>query len=141
MTITMERPATELVDGLTDEALALSVDWLRQRAKALDEDFHAARSVEAKQAVRRRQNDLMDQAGDFIERRIQLLTEKATISGEHIRSATAFVDDQIARIQRIKDRLKALGKVLDFFAVVATGDAKQIVLAAVKLRKALEDAG
>jgi len=133
-------PATEAVepevavDGLTDEALAQSIGWLRQQADALGKDFAAGADVEAKQEVRRRQEDLRDQADELVEKRVKLLTASASITGGMIKGATDAVDDILSRINNVKSKLALLGKVLDFFAVLATGKVQPILEAAVPLK-------
>jgi hypothetical protein len=136
-------PATEaadaevVIDGLTDEALSQSIAWLRQQANALRSDFAAAVGLEAKQEVRRSQEALRDQADELVEKRIKLLAASASTTGARIKGATDAVDQVIARIDSVKAKLQLLGKALDFFAVVATGNVQSIFEAAVKLKEDL----
>jgi fructosamine-3-kinase len=132
-------PATESadredIDGLTDEALSQSIAWLRQQANTLRADFAVAVSLEAKQEVRRSQEALRDQADEFVEKRIKLLAASASTTGSRIKGATDAVDQIIARIDNVKSKLQLLGKVLEFFAVVATGKVQPIFEAALKLK-------
>jgi hypothetical protein len=91
-------------------------------------------SLEAKQEVRRSQEALRDQADEFVEKRIRLLAASASTTGSRIKGATDAVDQIIARIDNVKSKLQLLGKVLEFFAVVATGKVQPIFDAALKLK-------
>jgi hypothetical protein len=122
------------VDGLTDEALSQSIGWLRQQANALRKDFAAAGTLEEKQEIGRSQEALRDQADEFVEQRIKLLAASASTTGGRIKGATDAADQVIARIDNVKAKLQLLGKVLEFFASVATGKVQPIFEAAVKLK-------
>ena len=50
-----------------------------------------------------------------------------------IKGATDADDDIFSRINNVKSKLALLGKVLDFFAVLATGKVQPILEAAVHL--------
>ena len=133
----VEAADRQAIDGLTDEALSQSIKWLREQANALRKDFAVAGSLEEKQEIRRSQEALRDQADAFGEQRIRLLAASATTTGARIKGATDAVDQIIARIDTIKAKLRLLGKALDFFAVLATGNVQSIVEAAFQLEKDL----
>ena len=130
------KPARE-GDALTPADLQKTFEWLTDQATALKDEIAKARDVETIQEIGRTQEALRLQARALVTRQIDLIAGEARISAEHIDSAVKFADKVIAQIAGIKAKLKKLGSVLDFFAVVLTGRGDKIVEAAFQLKDEL----
>jgi hypothetical protein len=130
------------VAGLSLRGIELqpSIELLRAMASAMDELIDQAESVEAAQQIARAQQELRTKARGLIIAQIDLLVGEARITAEHINAATAYADDVIAKIADWRRRIVQAGALLDFFAVVATGNGGQILKAAVKLKSSLDNA-
>ena len=124
-------------DALGPDDLQRAFDWFTALARSLDDSVSGAPDVPAAQAIGRTQEALRQQARSLVERQIDLIAGQARITAEHLDSAIAFADNVIRQIADIKDKLEKIGKVLDFFAVVLTGQGDKIVEAAVQLKKDL----
>jgi len=124
-------------DTLTPADLQKTFDWLTDQATSLNAEIAKAPDVATIQEIGRTQDALRLQARALVARQIELIAGEARISAEHIDSAVKFADKVIAQIASIKAKLRKLGSVLDFFAVVLTGRGDKIVEAAFQLKEEL----
>jgi hypothetical protein len=132
-----ELDTAEAGDALTADDLQRTFDWFTELARSLEPHVSNAPDVAAAQAVGRTQEALRERARALVEKQIALIAGQARITAEHIDSAVAFADKVIKQIADIESRLEKIGKVLDFFAVVLTGQGDKIVEAAVQLKSDL----
>jgi hypothetical protein len=127
-------------DAVRGSDLQPSIDALRTMASAMNELIAQAATVAEAQEIARRQQQLRSTASALIVAQIELIVGEARISAEHINAATAYANDVIAKIAEWRKRIAQAGALLDFVAVVLTGDGGKILKAAVKLKSALDDA-
>jgi hypothetical protein len=125
-------------DSVSGADLQESIDGLRALAKAI-RDTKAGRSVEEIQEIGRQEEALLAAADELVGAQIGLMVGEAKVGAEHINAAVAFAKEVVEQIADFKKKLEKVGAVLDFFAAVATGSGKQIVNAAGKLKKKLEE--
>lgn len=120
--------------------LQKSIDWLREMADALNPLLETETSVDAAQGIGRAQQGLRSLALLLVGVQIDLLAGQAKITADHINAAVAYANGVTAQIAGWKQRVDKIGKLLDFFAIVMTGNGAKIVQAAGDLKAAL-DAG
>lgn len=120
--------------------LQASIDRLEAWASSLDATLDVLTDVAQAQAVARIQQDLHSRALSLVNQQIDLITGEATITADHINAATQYAQGVIEQIATWRKRIQKLGKVLDFFAVVVTGNGAKIVDAAIVLKGQLDTA-
>jgi hypothetical protein len=133
-------PALDLAkagDQLTIADLNGAFQFLIDEANALNADAARAPDVATQQAIGRTQNALLARAAKLNAKSIDLLTDEARITAEHINSAVTAAKTVIEKIASIKSKLEKLGAVLDFFAAVLTGSGTAILAGANDLESAL----
>jgi hypothetical protein len=124
-------------DRIRGEDLQDSIDRLLALADTLDAAKAASTDVEEIQAIGRTQQKLRSRAMSLVDRQIDLIAGQARVTADHIDAATKAADDAIAKISAIRTRLQKIGKLLDFFAAVLTGNGQTIVDAAFELKDSL----
>lgn len=124
-------------DRIRGEDLQDSIDRLLAMAAGLDPAKAASTDVEEIQAIGRAQQRLRSRAMSLVDRQIDLIAGQARVTADHIDAATRAADDAIAKITAIRTRLQKIGKLLDFFAAVLTGNGQTIVDAAFELKDSL----
>jgi hypothetical protein len=124
-------------DHIRGEDLQGSIDRLLAIAAGLDAAKAASSDVEEIQAIGRAQQRLRSRAMSLVDRQIDLIAGQARVTADHIDAATRAADDAIAKIAAIRMRLQKIGKLLDFFAAVLTGNGQTIVDAAFELKDSL----
>ncbi len=127
-------------ESVRGSELQSSIDALRAIANAMDELVAQAATVAEAQEIARRQQQLRSMARELIVAQIELMVGEAKIAAEHINAATIYANDVIAKIADWRKRIAKAGALLDFLAVVVTGDGGKILKAAVKLKSALDEA-
>jgi len=110
---------------------------LQATAKGLDADLATATDVDAVQAIGRTQAALDDRALALVGAQIELLAGQASVSAAHINAAAEAAQAAIATMADWKKKIVAAGKLVDFFAAVASGNGEKIVVAAYDLRGVL----
>ena len=125
-------------DRIRGEDLQDSIDRLLAIADDLNPLKAASTDVEEIQAIGRAQQRLRSRARALVDQQIDLIAGQARVTANHIDAATKAADEAIAKIAVIRRRLQQIGKLLDFFAVVLTGDGQKIVEAAFELKDSLE---
>ncbi|HZP87421.1 MAG TPA: hypothetical protein VFB54_11420 [Burkholderiales bacterium] len=127
-------------DVLQGAELQQSIDQLREMANAMNELLRTETEVDAIQAIARAQQRLRSQARDLIVAQIDLIVGEAKITAAHINAAVEYANGVISKIAEWHKRVEQIGAVLDFLAVVSTGNGGQILKAAVKLKSSLDQA-
>jgi hypothetical protein len=127
-------------DHILGADLQDSIDRLLALASGLDPLKAEATEVEVVQAIGRAQQRLRSMAMGLVNRQIDLIADRAKVTAKHVNAAAKAAEETIARIAEIRKHLRTIGKLLDFFAVVLTGNGEKIVEAAFELKDVL-DAG
>ena len=123
-------------ETITGASLQGSIDRLLAMARSLNADIDAAPDVETVQAVGRAQADLNAQAMEMVTAQIRLMAGQARITAAHIEAATRAAQDTLATMADWKRKVALVGKLVDFFVAVETGNGGKIVQAAIDLKKA-----
>jgi hypothetical protein len=131
-TTELEAPVADRLDG---KDLQPSIDGLIALAKSLDPLLQTETDVDAAREIGRTQAQLRATAGTLVDRQIDLIANEAGITAEKINAATAFAQDVIAKIDGWKKQARKLARLVQFFGVVLTGNARAIF----KEAKALKD--
>lgn len=127
-------------DVLRGADLQQAIDDLREMANAMNTLLATETDVDAVRAIMKVQQDLRSRASDLIVEQIDLITGEAKITAAHIDAAVGYAKDTIAKIEEWRKRVRQVGALLDFLAVVSTGNGGAILNAAVKLKGALDAA-
>lgn len=125
-------------DVLLGADMQESIDELLAMADALNPFLETETDVEVARKIGRAQQGLRSLAMSLVGAQIDLLAGQAKITADHINAAVAFADGVISQIAAWRKRIEKIGKLLDFFAVVLTGNGAEIVQAAVNLKTELE---
>ncbi len=137
-------PPTDVLELATgDETLhgadlQVAIDALLAMASSLDEAIAGATEVDEIQSIGAEQSRLNDQAMALVTVQVALLAGEVRITADHINAAAQYAADAIAKMADWKKRIAAMGQVVDFFGVVATGNGAKILEAAIKLKKVLD---
>lgn len=123
-------------ETITGASLQGSIDRLLAMSRSLGADIDAAPDVETVQAVGRAQADLQAQAMEMVTAQIRLMAGEARITAAHIEAATQAAQDTLAAMADWKKKVAMVGKLVDFFVAVETGNGGKIVQAAIDLKKA-----
>jgi len=126
-------------DALEGADLQASIDRLEAWAAALDAGYDVLTDVAEVQRLARVQQDLRSRARSLVGRQIELAAGQARVTAGQIDAATRYAQQAIDQAADWREKLRRLGKVADFFAVVATGNGTKIVQAAVTLKTALDE--
>jgi hypothetical protein len=127
-------------DRLTGDRLQASIDGLTALADSLNPWMETETDVAAAQAIGRAQQGLRSLAQSLAVAQIELLAGQAKITAEHITAAVDYSCAGIDKLHLWQKRVEKIGKLLEFFAVVQTGNGGKILQAAGDLKSAL-DAG
>lgn len=84
------------------------------------------------------QQDLRSMAMGLVNQQIALIVGQAKVTADHINAATEAAQAKIAKIAEVRRNLETVGKLLDFFATVLTGNGQKIVEAAFALKDQLD---
>ena len=125
-------------DTLHGADLQASIDALLAMARSLDESIASATEVDEIQAIGAAQSRLNDQAMALVTAQVSLLAGQVRVTADHINAAAQYAADALATMADWKKRITTMGKVVDFFGVVMTGNGAKILEAAVKLKGALK---
>lgn len=123
-------------ERISGASLQDSIDRMLAMARSLSADIEAAPDVETVQAIGRAQADLNAQAMEMVTAQIRLVAGQALVTADHINAATRAAQDTIAAMTGWKKKIATVGKLVDFFVVVGTGNGAKIVQAAFDLRDA-----
>lgn len=140
MTDTHVLPSTVVGAKISGADLQESIDRLNAWASSLDATLDTLTDVAQAQAVARVQQDLRSRALSLVGAQIDLITGEATITADHINAATQYAQGVIDQITSWRKRVQKLGKVLDFFTVVVSGNGAKILEAAFALKGQLDTA-
>jgi hypothetical protein len=124
-------------DALHGADLQSSIDWLIATADALNLPLSTETSIEAAQGMGRAQQRLRSMAMSLTGTQIDLLAGEAQVTAKHINAAVNYANGVIEQMAEWKKRIEKIGSVVDFLAVVLTGNGAKIVQAAGTLKKAL----
>ena len=137
--MTTSEPLDVATGGETIEGsnLQQSIDALLAIAKGLGDDIAAAPDFEAVQAIGRAQAELNDQAMALVTAQIKLMAGEVKVTAAHINAAAAYAQNALDEIADWKVKIAKIGKLVEFFGVVLTGNGLKILESAVKLKSAL----
>ncbi len=124
----------ETIEG---SSLQRSIDALLAIAKGLGADMAAAPDFESVQAIGRAQAELNDQAMALVTAQIKLAAGEVKVTAAHINAAAAYAQDTLDAIADWKVKIAKIGKLVEFFGVVMTGNGLKILESAVKLKGVL----
>ncbi len=125
-------------DTIQGASLQASIDGLSAMATSLDDRIKAATDVDAIQALGAAQADLRSKAMALVNIQISLLADEVKITADHVNAATKYALGVIAEIADWRKAVQTIGKVVDFFAVVLTGNGAKILESAIALKAALD---
>ena len=123
-------------ETITGVSLQDSIERMLATAKSLSAEIAAAPDVESVQAIGRAQADLNAQAMEMVTAQIRLMAGEALVTAAHVNAATKAAQDAIATMIDWKKKVATVGKLVDFFVAVGTGNGAKIVRAAFDLRDA-----
>lgn len=127
-------------DQLLGDDLQTSIDTLRSMASALDPLIQSETDVAAARELGRRQQGLRSTAMALVSAQINLLAGQAKVTAEHINAAVDYAERVVRTTKDLKARLAKIGFLLDFLAVVSSGNGVKIVEAAITLKANLDAA-
>lgn len=137
MTTTSELGTATGDERIAGSELQPSIDALLAMAAGLDAEIAAATDVEAIQSIGTAQSALNTQALALVTAQIELAAGGVLVTAEHINAAAAYAEAAVADIAEWRKKVASIGKVVDFFGAVLTGDGMKILDAAIKLKTAL----
>jgi hypothetical protein len=132
-------PPATAGDTIDSADLAQSISDLRAIANAMNARIPGA-DVPTVQAIVTAQTALLDRADDLVDAQIDLLAGQAKVTADQIAAATAAARQTIDQIKDWKKAAVVIGEVVDFAAVVLTGDGAKILASAITLKKELDTA-
>lgn len=124
----------ERIDG---RDLQASIDALLALAKSLDALIADAPDVEAVQAIGTAQVALTERAMALVTAQIDLVAGGVRVTAENVNAAAAYAQAAVDAIADWKKKIATIGRVVDFFGVVMTGNGVKILDAAIKLKAVL----
>lgn len=126
-------------DTFAGADLQTGIDQLIAMADGLDQ-FKAdpGASIDDVQAIGRTQAELRSRATSLNVMQIDLLAGEVKVTAEHINAAVVYSDGVIAQMADWRERIRKIGTLLVFLAVLSTGSGKEILQAARTLKTALE---
>lgn len=137
MTTTSELGTATGDERIAGSELQPSINALLAMAAGLDAEIAAATDVEAIQSIGTAQSALNTQALALVTAQIELAAGGVLVTAEHINAAAAYAEAAVADIAEWRKKVASIGKVVDFFGAVLTGDGMKILDAAIKLKTAL----
>lgn len=137
MTTTSQLGTATGDERIAGSELQPSIDALLAMAAGLDAEIAAATDVEAIQSIGTAQSALNTQALALVTAQIELAAGGVLVTAEHINAAAAYAEAAVADIAEWRKKVASIGKVVDFFGAVLTGDGMKILDAAIKLKTAL----
>jgi small-conductance mechanosensitive channel len=130
-------PLAQPGEQLRGDDLQAAIHALRQMATGMDALMTDDSSVAELREIARLQSRLRDEAGAWINARIDLLAGEARVSAEQISGAVGYAREVIDSVADTRKKLAQLGAVLGFVGAVSSGNGKAIWQAARELKSAL----
>jgi len=127
-------------DILLGDDMQESIDRLLAIANDLSALLEKETDIEVAREIGRFEQGLHSLAMSLVNIQIELLVGQARITAVHINAAVEYAEAVIASTKAWKKRVQTIGKLVDFFSVVLTGDGAKIVEAAIKLKENLDKA-
>lgn len=126
-------------DTFAGADLQTGIDRLIAMANGLD-SFKAdpTASAEDVQAIGRTQAALRSRAAALVAMQIDLLVGEVKVTAEHVNAALVYSDGVIAQMADWRQRIRKIGTLLVFLAVLSTGSGKEILQSARELKTALD---